>query len=70
MDDQNRRVAMKTMGAMGAAIALPFPAMGREFTQQIKAPIKLGLIADLHGGLAVDAMDRLDSFLLAMEQEN
>ena len=70
MDNQNRRTAIKTMGAVGAAIALPFPAMAREFSEQIKKPLKLGLIADLHGGLAVDAEDRLDAFLSAMEQEN
>ena len=70
MDSQNRRTAIKTMGAVSAAIALPFPAMAREFSEQIKKPLKLGLIADLHGGLAVDAEDRLDAFLSAMEQEN
>ena len=33
---------------------------------RISEPVRLGMIADLHGGLAPDAMRRLDSFLKGM----
>jgi len=62
-----RRTALKTMAAVGASIALPLPAFAQ--TRLAKKKIKLGVIADLHGGLATDADQRLDAFLSEMKTE-
>ncbi len=61
----SRRTAIKSLSTLGGAVALKglsLPAYGAS-----KKPVRLGVIADLHGGLAVDAMQRLDAFLAAME---
>ncbi len=63
--DRSRRTAIKTLGALGGSLALgglPLPAGA-----QPKNTLRLGVIADLHGGLAVDADERLDAFLAAMK---
>ena len=44
---------------------IPSVALAKNFKKG--KPIKLGVIADLHGGLAVDAESRLDAFLDAMK---
>jgi endonuclease/exonuclease/phosphatase family metal-dependent hydrolase len=61
-----RRTALKTMAAVGASFTIPFPSFGQ--VRSIKKEIKLGVIADLHGGLASDAAARLNAFLDEMKQ--
>ena len=70
MTNPTRRTALKTLGmtigATWSSISLPVSA--RYFANgESKQPIRLGVIADLHGGLAVDAEMRLDAFLKAMQ---
>ena len=62
-----RRTALATFGAAGVSLAIPSLALAR--SSGLTASIKLGVIADLHGGLAVDAAPRLNSFLNAMSNE-
>ena len=70
MTNPTRRTALKTfattLGATGASFSLPVSA---EIFLGAKSngPIRLSVIADLHGGLAVDAETRLDAFLTAMQ---
>ncbi len=64
----NRRTATKAISAFGASMAIPSMALARD--DRLSGPITLGVIADLHGGLAVDADTRLDAFLKAMSMEN
>lgn len=52
---------------MGASVAIP--SIGLANRGRLAEPIKLGVIADLHGGLATDAEARLDAFLADMESE-
>ena len=70
MTNPTRRTALKTMattvGATCASYSLPVPA-AMFSANQSNGPIRLGVIADLHGGLAVDAETRLDAFLTAMQ---
>ena len=61
-----RRTALTTLGAIGASAAIPSLSLANRTL--LAGPIKLGVIADLHGGLAVDAEARLDSFLEAMSE--
>ena len=49
---------------MAGALALPLPTFAQE--RIARGKIRLGVIADLHGGLAEDASDRLDAFLKDM----
>lgn len=63
----NRRYVLKKAVVAGGCV----------FTSSVLAkngrndgPIRLGVIADLHGGLAVDARARLDSFTVAMKQQD
>lgn len=65
MADLTRRDAIKTIGATGAALVIPSPALA--YGSAPKDATRLGVIADLHGGLAVDADARLDAFLQAMK---
>lgn len=65
---QNRRTALKILGTSCAAIALPSKLSASDPT--LVKPIRLGVIADLHGGLAVDAESRLDTFLNSMADKN
>lgn len=67
MKQINRRTALGTFGAIGASITLPSPAAANSL--QAEPPIKLGVIADLHGGFAADAAARLDSFLKSMSAQ-
>jgi len=71
MTDQTRRTALKTIGATIAAscasFSLPVPAQIFA-SDRWKKTVRLGVIADLHGGLAVDAEARLDAFLGAMQR--
>ena len=65
----NRRTALKTLGAISASSAIPSLALAQEKEAPLTAPLRFGLIADLHGGLAQDAESRLDSFLSVMSEE-
>ena len=67
MKNINRRTTLATFGAIGASMTLPSLALAN--SPRDGSHIKLGVIADLHGGLAVDAAARLDSFLKAMSTE-
>ena len=67
MQNQTRRTALKMLGTSCAAISLPLKLSGFE-PMPIK-PIRLGVIADLHGGLATDAESRLDQFLNSMAEQ-
>ena len=68
MQNQTRRTALKILGTSCAAIALPSKLSASDPT--LVKPIRLGVIADLHGGLAVDAESRLDTFLNSMADKN
>ena len=70
MRNSTRRTAIKTLamtvGTTWSSVSLPVSA--RLFaSDESQQPIRLGVIADLHGGLAVDAEMRLDAFLQAMQ---
>ena len=65
----NRRTALKTLGAISASSAIPSLALAQKKEAPLTGPLRFGLIADLHGGLAQDAESRLDSFLSAMSEE-
>ena len=70
MGNSTRRTAIKTLamtvGTTWSSVSLPVSA--RLFaSDESQQPIRLGVIADLHGGLAVDAEMRLDAFLQAMQ---
>ncbi|MEE2843262.1 MAG: metallophosphoesterase family protein, partial [Planctomycetota bacterium] len=70
MTSPTRRTVLKTfgmtIGATCASISLPVSAQ-LFASDESKQPIRLGVIADLHGGLASDAEMRLDAFLKAMK---
>ncbi len=68
MKNQTRRTALKTIGASYAAVSLAGELFAGERISS--KPIRLGVIADLHGGLAVDASARLDAFLKAVKDES
>jgi len=55
------------IAASCASFSLPMPAQIFA-SDKPKKPIRLGVIADLHGGLAADAEMRLDAFLEAMNE--
>ncbi|MEM7454321.1 MAG: endonuclease/exonuclease/phosphatase family protein [Planctomycetota bacterium] len=63
----SRRDALKGLGAAATVFSLPAPLPG-VFVSSPSGPVRLGVIADLHGGLAVDAETRLDTFLDAMSR--
>ncbi len=67
MTKTSRREVIKTLSAVGGSLVLPSLSLACSSTH---ASVKLGVIADLHGGLAVDADARLDAFLLAMKHED
>ena len=57
------------MAAIGASTMLiPTTSLARDYRSGNR--IKLGVIADLHGGLAVDADSRLDAFIATMKKES
>ncbi|MEM8670080.1 MAG: metallophosphoesterase [Planctomycetota bacterium] len=64
----DRRGTLKTLGAVATTTVFSSHSLG--MANSISKPIRLGVIADLHGGLAVDAESRLDAFLRAMKDEN
>lgn len=64
MKQLNRRKTLQTLGSAMATTVISSAAL--EASVSISAPIRFGVIADLHGGLAFDAMSRLDAFLAAM----
>lgn len=65
MPEPTRRTAVKTLGVAGASLVIPSVSLAHQFKP--KQNVKLGVIADLHGGLAADADIRLDAFLVAMK---
>ena len=70
MTNTTRRAALKTLGATIGATCASFslPVAAQLFaSDNLKQPIRIGVITDLHGGLAVDAESRLASFLKAMQ---
>lgn len=68
MTSKTRRTVLKTIGATCAAFSLPAQLFAGRRTSN--KPIRLGVIADLHGVLAVDAELRLDAFLDAMANKH
>lgn len=66
--NQTRRTVLKTIGTTCAAFSLPTQLFAGQ--HKSNKPTRLGVIADLHGGLAVDAESRLDAFLDVMEGKN
>jgi len=51
MNEINRRVALKTIAGVGATLTIPFPNGTAGISSTLRKPIRLGVIADLHGGL-------------------
>ena len=68
MTNQTRRTIIKTIGATCASFSLPAQLFAGP--RKTSKPVRLGVIADLHGGLAVDAQSRLDAFLDAMADQH
>ena len=64
----NRRSALKTLSLLPTANLVAKPSLGENLKR--RGPIRLGLIADLHGGLANDAASRLDCFVGSMKQKD
>ena len=64
----NRRSALKTLSLLPTANLVAKPSLGENLER--RGPIRLGLIADLHGGLANDAASRLDCFVESMKQKD
>lgn len=65
MDSLNRRTVLKSIGMASASLALPRLSVASGAADG--RPVKLGVIADLHGGFAVDAQDRLNAFCEEMK---
>ncbi len=65
MDKPTRRDVLKTVGVVCASFT--FPISNLLASDKSRKVIKLGVIADLHGGFIDDAESRLDSFLLEMK---
>ena len=68
MTGPSRRAFIKSIGVSCTALTMQtnlFPTGFRD-----SRPIRLGVIADLHGGLAVDADRRLDRFVQSMESNS
>ncbi|MGC6447942.1 MAG: metallophosphoesterase family protein [Rubripirellula sp.] len=64
----NRRSILQTLSLLPTANLVAKPSLGENLKQ--REPIRLGLIADLHGGLANDAASRLDCFVESMKQKD
>ncbi len=62
----SRRNFLKSLGAAGASLTLPIHSALAGLAD-LKKPIKLGLIADLHHDVMHDGPQRLDAFLKAMK---
>ena len=67
MPNQTRRTVLKSISATCAAFSLPAQLFAGHNSNKA---IRLGVIADLHGGLADDAESRLDAFLTAMKHKD
>ncbi len=67
MKEQTRRTVLKTIGTTCLTFSLPAQLFA---SRRPPTLIRLGVIADLHGGLAIDAESRLDVFLNAMAEKN
>ena len=67
MNRPDRRTFFRQSAASGLALVLPCPGLASD--ANMKSKIKLGMIADLHGGFVKDAESRLDTFLTAMKKE-
>lgn len=59
-----RRTVLRQLAASSTLLTLPCPALAG--IGKPSAQLRLGVIADLHGGLAADAEHRLGAFLKAM----
>lgn len=64
----NRRTILKNVCATSVSLLLPAEIFAKYGPGLPGKPIQLGVIADLHGGLAVDAEARLDAFLTLMAE--
>lgn len=60
-----RRSALRSLAALSSSWVVPSPVLAASQSHEV---VKLGVIADLHGGLAIDAAERLDAFLTAMKE--
>lgn len=69
MSGPNRRTILKGACLTSVGLTLPNEIFGK-LAVYSKDPIKLGVIADLHGGFAVDAEKRLETFIDAMSEES
>ena len=67
MSKLDRRDLLNSLGATCATTVIASQALAAAMSP--RQPVRLGMIADLHGGLAVDAMARLDTFLSAMQKQ-
>ena len=65
MRKPTRREAIRSVGSAALTLALAGNTKGKSC--EIGGVVKLGVIADLHGGLAVDAEHRLNEFLRSMK---
>ena len=63
----SRRATLKTICTTIASMSLPVSFSVKGSNSGIA---RFGVIADLHGGLAIDADARLDAFLSSMQKEN
>ncbi len=61
----SRRRFLQTAGCLSLLV----PAAAQSALRSISAPVKLGMITDLHQDIMHDGQQRLDTFLTAMEQE-
>ena len=64
----SRRRFLSAAGVVATSIILPNQVMG--VLREIKKPIKLGMIADLHQDVMHDGPARLKAFLDAMKEES
>ena len=64
----SRRRFLNAAGIVATSIILPNQVMG--VLREIKKPIKLGMIADLHQDVMHDGPARLKAFLAAMKEES
>lgn len=62
--NQDRRHFLRTAGF--GSIALAFPQLLFPAVRQLKQPVKLGLIADLHQDIMHDGLQRLEAFVREM----
>lgn len=69
-----RRALVSLAGCAASQLVFPLnsPTQGQpvfnSVSNELTGKVRLGVIADLHGGLAVDASSRLDAFLESMEK--